>query len=157
MKILCNQLPHPFLCPFLAYCIITLLIDFVYIDLPGVVGMPAVSEIRSTYVVVTWTLPSPDGGNPSTHYNIEQRLVSLFGSSLVQDDTSWISVNTSNSLMSHVASLSPYTGYQFRVMAENVAGSGPPSLSSMVAVTLEAGRYVNLYVLVCYCHPCPLM
>ena len=31
MKILCKQLPHPFLCPFLAYCITTLLNCFVYI------------------------------------------------------------------------------------------------------------------------------
>ena len=125
----------------------------VYIVLPGIVGMPAVSEIRSRDVLVTWTRPLSDSGSPPTHYIIERRLVSLFGTSLVQDDTNWMRINTSMNLTSRVISLSPYAGYQFRVTAENVAGSGPPSLSSMVAVTLEAGRYVSFYILVCYCHP----
>ena len=112
--------------------------------------MPTVSEIRSIDAVVAWTLPLSDGSSPPTRYIIEQRLVSLYGASLPQDVTSWMRVNTSvtswmrvntnDSLMSRVASLSPYTGYQFRVTAENTAGSGPPSLSSIVAITLEAGR-----------------
>ena len=144
----------------LAYSIITLLNWFVCIVLPGIVDMPTVSEIRSRDVVVTWTRPSSDSGSLSTHYIIEQQLVSLYGASLLQDDTSWMRINTSILLMSRVASLSPYTGYRFRVTAENMAGSGPPSLSSVVSITLEAGRYVGTCMLpsppLCSAYCCPL-
>lgn len=123
-----------------------------FIVLPGPVVMPAVSDIQAEDVVVTWSPPSSDGGSPITHYLVEQRLVSLFGNSLTQDGTSWMNVgsSTSDSLMNHVASLDPYTGYRFRVIPVNVAGNGMPSLPSMVAITLEAGRVCEvIYIPVC--------
>jgi len=114
--------------------------------------MPTVSGVQSRDVIITWSYPSYDGGSLITHYIIEQKLVSSFGmSSPAQSDTNWmLSVgNVSNSLMSRVTSLTPYTGYQFRVVAVNVAGSGTPSLPSMAIVTLEAGRCVKFYTPVC--------
>ena len=105
--------------------------------------MPVVSEIRSRDVVVTW-LPLSDGGSLITHYIIEQRLVSLYGNSLPQDDASWINVNTSDTLIYRVSSLHPYTGYQFRVIPVNKAGNGMPSLPTVVTITLEAGMICKL-------------
>ena len=85
-----------------------------------------------------------DGGSLITHYIIEQRLVSLYGNSLPQDDASWMNVNTSDTLMFRVTSLHPYTGYQFRVIPVNKAGNGMPSLPTVVTITLEAGRVCKL-------------
>jgi len=102
--------------------------------------MLTVSEIKSRSVVLSWTFPSSNTSSPSFYYIIEQGLFSLFGISPAQNDSTWIGVNTSNSLMSHVTSLHPYTGYQFRVTAVNLAGNGTSSLPSMVVVTDEAGR-----------------
>lgn len=107
--------------------------------------MPAISGVQSRDVMITWSYPLSDGGSNITHYIIEQRLVSSFGMShLAQSDAEWIvSVgNVSNSLMTCVAFLNPYTGYQFRVVAVNMGGSGSPSLPSVVIITLEAGRCV---------------
>lgn len=109
--------------------------------------MPQVSEIRSRDVVIMWAAVLSDNGSNITHYIIEQRLVSLYGSSMAQGDATWMNVSSSDSLvsssdslMSRVTSLDPYTGYQFRVIAVNVAGNGRPSVPSMVAITLEEGR-----------------
>lgn len=126
----------------------------VYIVLPGSVEMLTVSEIQSSDVLVTWSSPSFDGGSPITHYIIQQRLISLFGTSLPQGDANWRDAgNSNNSLMGRVASLNPYTVYQFRVIPVNIAGSGAPSLPSMITVTLEAGRCVTFCVPLCNCHP----
>lgn len=140
LEILCKQLTSSF--PVYVLILSSHYSIVLCIVLPGIVDMPTVGKIQSIDVLVTWTPFSN-----TTYYIIEQRLVSLYGASLLQDDTSWMRVNTSRSPMSCVTSLSPYTGYQFRVMAENMAGSGPPSLSSMVVITLEAGRYVSTCVL----------
>ena len=111
------------------------------IVIPGSVDMPQVNETRSRDVVIVWAAVLSDGGsNITTRYIIEQRLVSLYGSSIAQDDATWMNVSSSDSLMSRVTSLDPYTGYQFRVIAVNIAGNGRPSVPSMVTITLEDGR-----------------
>ena len=102
--------------------------------------MPEVVDISARDVVVMWAPPLSDGGSNITLYIIEQRLVSLYGNSVVQDDADWVNVSSSDSLMSRITSLDPYTGYQFRVIAVNIAGDGMPSMPSMVTVTLEEGR-----------------
>ena len=102
--------------------------------------MPEVVEIRERDVVIMWAPPLSDGGSNITRYIIEQRLVSLYGNSMAQDDASWVNLSSSDSPMSRITSLDPYTGYQFRVIAVNVAGNGMPSEPSMVAITLEDGR-----------------
>lgn len=117
-----------------------------FLVLPGIVDIPTVSEIQPRDVVVTWAMPSSDGGTPITHYIIEQRLVSLFGTSS-PDNTGWMvsigNVGGNNSLMGRVSSLNPYSGYQFRVKAVNMAGSGSPGVPSTVIITPEAGKCVK--------------
>ena len=102
--------------------------------------MPQVGEIGSRYVIIMWGVLLSDGGSNITHFIIEQRLVSLYGNSMAQDNATWMNVSSSDSMMSRVTSLDPYTGYQFRVIAVNAAGDCRPSMPSMVAITLEEGR-----------------
>ena len=131
---------------------------FIIVVLPGSPLMLMVSDIGSKDILIRWSHPLSNGGSPITHYIIEQRLYSLFGISPPQDNTNWIESvgNVSGSNSTIVASLNPYTGYQFRVIAVNVAGSGSPGLPSDVAVTVESGRCVRNFTRLCYCHPIPL-
>jgi hypothetical protein len=102
----------------------------------------AVTTTTSSSAALSWQEPANDGGAAITLYWVEVFVQSQFGpnSGNMADPTSlWRRVNQSTSVMSfNVTGLLPYTGYQFRVLAENGAGIGPRSQPSAPAVTMEA-------------------
>ena len=69
---------------------------------------------------VFWTSPTSDGGSPITGYIVEQKDV---------DSTRWnrITAKPITDTTYEAAGLKPNKEYQYRVMAENKAGTGPAS------------------------------
>ena len=92
-------------------------------DPPSAPGRPEVTEKTAEHLMVTWAAPESDGGAPITNYIIEMR---------EQGQSKWKRV-----AKDHTTDLSyPVTGcekeraYEFRIIAENRAGEGPPSQPS---------------------------
>ena len=109
--------------------------------LPSSTGVPVVSAVQSAEVMISWGPPSSDGGSPITHYIVESRVASTYGTFPAQAGANWVtaigSVSDNNTI---VASLHPFTRYEFRVTSVNLAGRGPPSSSSNIITTQEAGK-----------------
>ena len=94
-----------------------------YTDPPGPPENVEASEIFSTSCVLTWKPPAVDGGSPVTGYWVERRLTS---------SNRWIRVNKEAvpELTLNVTDLDEGSEYEFRVIAENKIGPGPPSSPS---------------------------
>ena len=88
--------------------------------IPDAPGKPEVKDINATQMSVFWTSPKSDGGSPITGYIVEQKDA---------ESTRWSRV-TKELIMDttyEATNLKADMEYQFRVMAENKAGTGPAS------------------------------
>ena len=88
-------------------------------DPPGPPSAPVPSEVNSTSCVLTWEGPEDDGGSPVTGYFVER---------CQAGSTRWLRVNrepvTEKTLK--VTELIEDNEYEFRVVAINKIGEGPP-------------------------------
>lgn len=92
-------------------------------DPPGPPSAPEPTEIRKDYIILTWQPPESDGGTPVTGYFIER---STPGSSR------WLRVNRDAvpDTTFKVPDLIEDTEYEFRIVAINKIGEGPPGPKS---------------------------
>ncbi len=67
---------------------------------------------------LSWTAPEKDGGAKITHYIVEMR---------ERGDSKWKNIDKATSTTHTVTGLKEGQEYEFRVIAENKAGQGPPS------------------------------
>lgn len=90
---------------------------------PDAPGEPEIHEVGSNFVGLTWTKPNSDGGGPITGYWIERK---------EKDSYNWIRSNTSlvQSTSYIVTNLFETREYEFRILAENLAGISEPSATS---------------------------
>ncbi|KAE9421213.1 hypothetical protein Angca_004091, partial [Angiostrongylus cantonensis] len=88
---------------------------------PGPPGQANAVSIGRNHVTLTWVPPLDDGGSPITGYIVEQR---EYGSTL------WTKVSDYNIRDPEftVPGLKEFHDYEFRIIATNVSGKGPPSL-----------------------------
>ncbi|XP_078792258.1 receptor-type tyrosine-protein phosphatase delta isoform X39 [Oryzias latipes] len=93
--------------------------------LPKAPGIPVVTERTATSITLTW-----DSGNPEpvTYYIIQHK--SKYSDDLYKE------INGVATTRYSVGGLSPYSDYEFRVVAVNNIGRGPPS-ESIEAKTAE--------------------
>ena len=87
-------------------------------DPPGPTGTPKVTDMTNKEVSLAWTAPIKDGGAPITGYVIEYRIEGGF---------KWQAANDMEKVTSckyTVCRLSEGTQYEFRVAAQNKAGTG---------------------------------
>lgn len=110
--------------------------------LPGPPGKPKVLERTKGSMLVSWTPPLDNGGSPITGYWLEKR---------EEGGTYWSRVSRApitkvglKGVEFNVPRLIEGVKYQFRAMAINAAGIGPPSEPSDPAV---AGDPVCKYIL----------
>lgn len=96
---------------------------YIYIvsaDKPGPPEAPEIKDVTKTSCLVTWQPPKQDGGSPVTGYHVERRITS---------SPRWIKINKAaiTELQLKVTDLIEGNEYEFRIMAENKIGVGPPS------------------------------
>ncbi|XP_052400437.1 contactin-1a [Carassius gibelio] len=102
---------------------------------PGPPGGVRVDEVMASSVRVTWS-HGTDNLSPISKYNIQYRDV--------REQQDWREASTSpvnvegNAEMASVINLTPWTEYEFRVIATNTLGTGPPSDPSPKITTKEA-------------------
>ena len=90
------------------------------IDVPGVPSVPEVSEVFKDSCQLSWQPPASDGGAPISAYIIEKR-----------SGTRWVRINKPATCTNFkVTDLNEDSKYDFRVIAENKVGCGPPSQPS---------------------------
>jgi titin len=94
-----------------------------FIDPPGPPEAPTITDIYKTSAVINWQPPLNDGGSPVIGYHLERKMTS---------STRWAKVNKAiiTELNFKDDDLSEGMEYEYRVMAENKAGVGPPSSPS---------------------------
>ena len=112
-------------------------------DLPGAPDAPKVSDVSKTSCVVSWQPPEQDGGSPVTGYWLERR---------TKTSTRWVRVNRDlipDTNLS-ITDLVENNEYEFRVMAENKVGTGPPSTPSKPIVAKDPwGKICDLSIKTC--------
>uniref|UniRef100_A0A673L2A6 Contactin 1 n=1 Tax=Sinocyclocheilus rhinocerous TaxID=307959 RepID=A0A673L2A6_9TELE len=102
---------------------------------PGPPGGVRVDEVMTSSVRVTWS-HGTDNLSPISKYSVQYR------DERAQQD--WRDASTSpvnvegNAEMASVINLTPWTEYEFRVIATNTLGTGPPSDPSPKITTREA-------------------
>ena len=87
---------------------------------PDKPGVPECSHIDNTKIKLAWKAPRKDGGSEITNYVVELREEGAFKWKAATKD---MVVQTSFIAMG----LTPKTAYEFRVAAQNKAGTGPYS------------------------------
>lgn len=97
---------------------------------PGPPRKLAVSDLTRSSLTLTWKSPEFDGGSPITGYYVER----LHGFS-----SRWTKVNQTpvKQTTLDVRDLVEFSEYQFRVLAENEAGVGPPSDSTDIVMAKD--------------------
>ena len=101
-------------------------------DKPGKPGQPIIDEIVKDTAVLSWAAPKDDGNSPIINYVVEMRGVS---------ERMWSVANASTKTPRPkftVQGLKEGLGYEFRVIAENKVGAGPPSDSTEA---VKFGKY----------------
>ncbi|XP_074598807.1 projectin protein bent isoform X2 [Brevipalpus obovatus] len=95
---------------------------------PGQPGKPEVLDWNRDRVELAWEAPRTDGGAPITHYTIQKR---------EKGDFKWTDAVEIPGMLTKgtVPFLSEGKEYEFRVVANNKAGPGEPSLPSNSVVT----------------------
>ena len=110
---------------------------FLFLDKPGKPGIPQYGDIKDGKIPVTWSAPLSDGGAPITNYVLEFR---------TQGQFTWkrVTEKTIEQLMFVAKGLKVEEEYEFRVAAENKAGVGPYSESSLPVKAKEPiGRWLS--------------
>lgn len=118
------------------FCTVVRISDKVVIQdpyrLPGPPGKPKVLERTKGSMLVSWTPPLDNGGSPITGYWLEKR---------EEGSTYWSRVSRApitkvglKGVEFNVPRLIEGVRYQFRAMAINAAGIGPPSEPSDPAI-----------------------
>ncbi len=101
-----------------------------WVGVPSAPLAPAISEVSSGSVLVSWSAPTKDGGAPLLGYHVERRSSTakrwVFVTREMYADTTL-----------RVTDLFPDTEYEFRVSAENSVGTGPPSQPSLPLTTRD--------------------
>ncbi|CAJ0936046.1 unnamed protein product, partial [Mesorhabditis belari] len=99
---------------------------------PGPPTQPAAQSIGRNHVTLTWGAPIDDGGSKVTGYHVEMR---EYGSS------NWYQVSDYAILEPEftVPNLKEFHDYEFRIVAENKAGRGFPSLPTAPIKIQEMG------------------
>ncbi len=108
-------------------------------DVPGAPGKPTVSDIEATAMRVKWTPPASDGGSGITGYVVQQKEKLALR---------WTPVNEIPVMETtyKVTGLTTKNEYEFRVVAANKAGFGPPSDSSGVFLAKPPyGKYIGKF------------
>ena len=101
----------------------------IFADLPDAPGEPIVDEILPTEAGLSWAPPVNDGGSPIEDYVVECRKVG---------DVRWSPVDAKHpDPNARVPELEPEVEYEFRVAAQNKAGTGPFS----TPVKAKYGKY----------------
>ena len=101
------------------------------VDKPGKPGAPEVKEATKSSATLTWKPPSDNGGSEITNYVVEYRADGAFKWKRATE-----SVVASTTYV--VKGLEENIKYEFRVAAENKAGVGPPSETSLAAKLEDA-------------------
>ena len=107
------------------------------------------SDITTDSATLSWEVPKSDGGSPVSHYIIEERMNSEgeFVQALIADGST-CSVT--------IDGLTPDSNYEFRVFAQNEAGSSesPAAMKTPVTTAKAIGKivifsstYMNLVML----------
>ena len=94
--------------------------------MPEAPEKPTISDITADSMTVSWSPPEEDGGSPITGYILEKRDVS---------SKRWLKASSDaiTELTFKFTGLSKGSSYEFRVSAQNKAGTGKPSIPSDVA------------------------
>uniref|UniRef100_A0A8C1PRS2 Contactin 1 n=1 Tax=Cyprinus carpio TaxID=7962 RepID=A0A8C1PRS2_CYPCA len=106
---------------------------------PGPPGGVRVDEVTTNRVRVIWS-HGTDNLSPISKYTIQYRDV--------REQQEWREASTSpvnvegNAEMATVINLTPWTEYEFRVIATNTLGTGPPSDPSPKITTREASEFL---------------
>nr|XP_006823015.1 PREDICTED: titin-like [Saccoglossus kowalevskii] len=91
-------------------------------DVPTAPGKPSVTDVNATSISLTWTPPSTDGGSRITGYVLELK---------EKTSSTWTKLDADIKTTSHtVSDLKEHVEYEFRVSAENKAGTSPPSATA---------------------------
>ena len=90
-----------------------------FTDKPGPPINLAANDTTKTSTVLTWEPPESDGGSPVTGYFVEK---------MASYSSRWSKVNKEavSELTLSLTDLEEKVEYQFRVSAQNAAGTGPP-------------------------------
>ena len=99
-------------------------------DVPGRPGIPAVTEVGGDFVNLSWDKPADDGGSRIKGYWIEKSEV---GVDLWQRVNQFLHAAT----QINISNLIEHRQYEFRVFAENDAGSSEPSQNSSKIVVKD--------------------
>ncbi|KAA0724708.1 Contactin-1a F3/F11/contactin [Triplophysa tibetana] len=102
---------------------------------PGPPGGVRVDEVTNSSVRVTWS-HGTDNRSPISKYIIQHRDIKA-GPDWREASTSPVNVE-GNAEKAAVINLTPWTDYEFRVIAINTLGTGPPSDPSPKTTTMEA-------------------
>lgn len=98
-------------------------------DTPGPPGSVKVKDYTKESVVITWDVPSIDGGAPVNNYIIEKREASMKSYKTV--------TSKCNKTLFRITGLSEGTRYFFRVLPENIYGVGEPCEISDAVLVCE--------------------
>ncbi|VDN97428.1 unnamed protein product [Rodentolepis nana] len=107
-------------------------------DKPSAPGPISVSDVGSSFVNLTWSRPSNDGGGRLLGYFIEKREAGA---------PNWtrVNVNPVQTLSYNLPNLIEDKSYEFRVFATNDAGESPPStIDEPVLVRDPMSMLINL-------------
>jgi len=110
-------------------------------DVPGKPGTPDVSDLTSESAVLEWKAPDSDGGSPITNYVVEMK---------TSGDTKWKVVSGKDKITSltyTVKGIKTDKDVEFRIIAENKAGPGPPSTPSKPAKHGKIWKFIIILFL----------
>ena len=123
------------------------------LTVPGTTQPPVIANKGSSWITLSWTSSSNNGGLPLIQFVIQKST-----NKQTWEDVKTVphsngqSVGTSTTAgqwVGNVTGLAAYSGYNYRVLAENVLGRGP-GLASQRVFTLATGR-LNIFITISLC------
>ena len=115
-------------------------------DPPGPPSAPEPSDVTKESCSLTWTAPESDGGSPVTGYFIERSTT---------QSTRWLRVNKQPEPETtyEMTELIEDTEYEFRIVAVNKVGEGPPGPKSTPVKAKDPwGKCQGCYCQLPYCY-----